>query len=261
MYDFFETVVFSQIWLAVGIIAATTCLVLDYKRNQNQKAFKFIKAFIVLIVFAFFEFLNFILGRFENTSLYISIGIVVVMVYILMNYIRYLVERLKISYETEFYEKLAYMDHVTQGQNRLAFERDIDQIFKDPIKKKELRLILFDLDGLKKINDEHGHVVGDEAIKKAYEIARQAFADQGECYRIGGDEFACIFQNTDHNEYLNRKKLIEDLTKAFEEATPYHFGLSLGSSLVYHDNLTPLDLMHIADQEMYEYKKSKKQRS
>mgnify|MGYP007056011573 FL=1 len=125
MYDFFETVVFSQIWLAVGIIAATTCLVLDYKRNQNQKAFKFIKAFIVLIVFAFFEFLNFILGRFENTSLYISIGIVVVMVYILMNYIRYLVERLKISYETEFYEKLAYMDHVTQGQNRLAFERDL----------------------------------------------------------------------------------------------------------------------------------------
>jgi diguanylate cyclase (GGDEF)-like protein len=260
-YDFFETVIFSQVWLAVGIITAITCLVLDYKQNQNEKAFKFIKAFIVLIIFAVFEFLNFLLGRFENTSLYISIGIVVVMVYILANYVRYLVERLKISYETEFYEKLAYMDHVTQGQNRLAFERDMDQIFKDPIKKKELRLILFDLDGLKKINDEHGHVVGDEAIKKAYEIARQAFADQGECYRIGGDEFACIFQNIDHEEYLTRKKLIEDLTKAFEEATPYHFGLSLGSSLVYHDDLTPLDLMHIADQEMYEYKKSKKQTS
>lgn len=256
--DYFESVIFSQIWLAVGIVVASVTLVLEYQKLENQTALKFIRIFIFLIIFGFFEFLNFLLGRFENTSLYISIGIVVLMFYLLFNYVKFLVERLKISYQTEVYEKLAYMDHVTQGQNRLAFERDLDALFKDPIKKKELRLILFDLDGLKKINDEHGHVVGDEAIKKAYEIARQAFADMGECYRIGGDEFACLYQNVDHDMYLIKKQLVESLTKAFEEATPYHFGLSLGSSVVLSDDMNQTELMHKADQEMYEYKNLKK---
>lgn len=260
-FDYFEMVIFSQIWLAVGIVVASISLVLDYKNTDNQTALKFIKAFIVLIIFGFFEFLNFLLGRFENTSLYISVGIVVLMIYLLVNYIKYIVERLKISYQTEVYEKLAYMDHVTQGQNRLAFERDLDALFKDPIKKKELRLVLFDLDGLKTINDEHGHVVGDEAIKRAYEIARQAFADQGECYRIGGDEFACLYQNIDHDIYKMKKALIESLTKAFEEATPYHFGLSLGSSIVLSDEMNQKDLIHKADKEMYEYKKLKKKQA
>lgn len=258
--DYFETVIFSQIWLFVGIIVAVTSLVLDYKKTNNITALKFIKSFVVLIIFAFFELLNFLLGRFENTSLYISLGIVLVIVYIFINYVKYLLDRLKISYETEVYAKLAYMDHVTQGQNRLAFERDIDALFKDPLKKKELRLILFDLDGLKMINDEHGHVVGDEAIKKAFDIARQAFADHGECYRIGGDEFACLYQRIDFDDYAVKKALVESLSQSFEEATPYHFGLSFGSAVIKSEDMQPNDLIHMADQEMYEYKKAKKEK-
>jgi diguanylate cyclase (GGDEF)-like protein len=71
----------------------------------------------------------------------------------------------------------------------LAFERDIDEIFKNDTKREQLRLIVFDLDGLKSINDAYGHVEGDKAIKKAFDIITETFKDNGMCYRIGGDEF------------------------------------------------------------------------
>lgn len=256
--DYFETVIFSQIWLALGIIVAITSLILDYKKTQHTGSLKFIKAFIVLIVFAIFEFLNFLLGRFENTSLFISLGIVVLMVYLFINYVRFLVERLKISYQMEVYEKLAYMDYVTQGKNRLAFERDLDTIYQDEELKTKLRLVLFDLDSLKKINDEYGHVVGDEAIKKAFDIINETFDDEGECYRIGGDEFACIYLNVSDEVYQTKIVMVERLSKQFDDKTLYHFGLSLGSSVIESDLISQKDLYNLADLKMYEYKKAKK---
>lgn len=256
--DYFETVIFSQIWLALGIVVAITSLIFDYKKTQHTGSLKFIKAFIVLIVFAIFEFLNFLLGRFENTSLFISLGIVVLMVYLFINYVRFLVERLKISYQTEVYEKLAYMDYVTQGKNRLAFERDLDAIYQDEELKTKLRLVLFDLDSLKKINDEYGHVVGDEAIKKAFDIINETFDDEGECYRIGGDEFACIYLNMSEEVYQTKIEIVERLSKQFDDKTLYHFGLSLGSSVIESDLISQKDLYNLADLKMYEYKKAKK---
>lgn len=78
--------------------------------------------------------------------------------------------------------------------------------------KKDLQLILFDLDDLKKINDTHGHAVGDEAIKKAFDILNEIFKDYGECYRIGGDEFACL--------YLNNSQVLCDEKLKFVEHCP-----------------------------------------
>jgi hypothetical protein len=43
------------------------------------------------------------------------------MIFLLINYLRYVLDRMKLSHEKEFYEKLAYMDYVTQGQNRPGF--------------------------------------------------------------------------------------------------------------------------------------------
>lgn len=255
--DYFETVLFSQLWLALGIVIAMTSLILNYKKTRHKNLQKFIKAFLVLVFFAIFDLLSFILGRFEDISLYVSLGIIVLMANLIISYSKFLVQRLKISYQTELYEKLAYMDHVTQGMNRLAYERDIDAIFKDENQKKALRLIIFDLDKLKKINDEYGHLAGDEAIKQAFDMMSETFKDYGECYRIGGDEFACLYLNNDEEVYEEKLHVIESLSKAFDEQRPYHFGLSLGSAVLSKEDFGPNDLYNEADQSMYQYKKVK----
>ena len=114
----------------------------------------------------------------------------------------------------------------------------------------KLRLIMFDLDELKKINDAYGHVEGDHAIKKAFDMISSIFGDQGMCYRIGGDEFACLYENQDEQFFLEKKELLQKEVAQFEKETPYHFGLSLGSS-TYQSDMDQKALIKSADEKMY----------
>ncbi len=256
--DFFESVVYSQLLMLIGIFILIYVLYLEIIKESNQKALKFTKIFGFLVIFVILEFINFALRSFDHTSVFLSIGFSVISIGLLYNYVKYLVSRLKISYETELYEKLAFMDHVTQGQNRLAFERDLDSIFKDPSRKENVRLISFDLDDLKAINDAYGHIEGDKAIKKAFDMITEAFQEFGSCYRIGGDEFACLYEQKDELLYHQQvEKLIKNINQ-YELDTPYHFGLSLGSSIVNSIDMTQEDLIHLADLEMYKFKKLQK---
>lgn len=255
--DYFETVVLSQIWIAVGIVLAIIALILDNKKNNQNETIKALYAFIVLMVFAILEFINFQVGFFENVSLYLSLGIVLIMTYVIINYFRYIIQRLKISFQTELYQKLAYMDHVIQGKNRLAFERDFDAIMRDEKQRKDLRLILFDLDNLKKINDVHGHIAGDEAIKTAYDMISSVFKDYGECYRIGGDEFACLYLNKSHDLYSDKLSILESLETEYNTKSVYRFGISLGSAVMNNDGMGYTELYEQADHMMYDYRKQK----
>lgn len=258
LMDFFQTVFISQFWLVTAIILVIILLIRDAVIHHNQDAIRFIKAFFVLAVFAAFELIGFALGDFQSTSYFLSIGVAILMIILLIAYIRYVVERMKLSHEKELYERLAFIDHVTQGQNRLSFERDLDGIFNDPHKREKLRLVLFDLDNLKSINDAYGHVEGDKAIKQAFDIITETFKDQGMCYRIGGDEFACLYDSSDELIYEQKKKEIDEKTKIFEDATPYHFGLSYGSALAKTFDTSSKDLIHQADIDMYQHKKNRK---
>lgn len=255
--DFFETVVLSQIWIAIGIVLAIIALILDYKKNKQNETIKALYAFIALMIFAMLEFINFQVGLFENVSLYLSLGIVLIMTYVIINYFRYIIQRLKISFQTELYQKLAYMDHVTQGKNRLAFERDFEAIMRDEKQSKELRLVLFDLDNLKKINDVHGHIAGDEAIKTAYDIISTVFKDFGECYRIGGDEFACLYLRNDYDLYAGKIQMLESLEKEYNTKSSYRFGISLGSAVMTNNGMSYTELYEQADHMMYDYRKQR----
>lgn len=253
--DFFESVVISQVLLGITIVIAALFLIKEVKDSNNQNALNFLKIFIFLVILAGLEIVNFALGNFDQTSIYLSIGLAILSLGLLYNYGKYLILRVKLSHENEVYEKLAFMDYITQGQNRLAFERDLENIFLDREKREHLRLIMFDLDNLKKINDAFGHVEGDQAIKKAFEMMSEVFQDHGTCYRIGGDEFACLYLNKNKSLFEEKKRELQILLDAFEEATPYHFGLSLGSSVFNRESMSVTELLHEADTDMYEYKK------
>lgn len=77
------------------------------------------------------------------------------------------------------------MDGLTDLLDQSTYLSDINQ-------KKDMTLILFDIDSFKNINDTYGHLEGDRLLKFIANLIREVFSDIGYCYRVGGDEFAVI---------------------------------------------------------------------
>ena len=98
----------------------------------------------------------------------------------------------------------AYIDGLTKLGNRAAYGEHVAHI-DEQIKQGTagFAIIVFDLNGLKEINDRYGHEKGDETIVEAAAVLRQAF-NEGRLYRVGGDEFVVILEgeNTKTRSWL-----------------------------------------------------------
>ncbi len=261
IYDYFQSVLITQVLLVISMVTTISIIVVEritYKNEQIKEMFDYL---IVFAIFGVLEIVVFFRSDFSYTSYFMAIGIAIIMLMILYNYIQFLIMRFKIGYENEFYQYLAYNDPITDAKNRLAYEQDFDRFFEDGDMLDTLRLLYFDLDNLKHINDVYGHLEGDAVIKEGYNIIKQTFGQYGTVYRIGGDEFACLVTSLDHLAFEELKKEFEELVLKSNDEKEYHFGLSIGSSIYDEHDQTPEDLVERADQLMYEYKrKTKKER-
>lgn len=119
---------------------------------------------------------------------------------------------------------------------------------------------MFDLDGLKQINDEFGHEAGDSAIKDFAKLLLKVFRDSDVVARVGGDEFCVLLtdpKEADATVPLERLHLCVDSHNA-ETERPYDLTFSAGAVAFdkrHHANVD--DLLREADQCMYSEKRSK----
>ncbi len=81
---------------------------------------------------------------------------------------------------------LGFIDPLTQIPNRKAFERDKNRI------NDNCSLVMIDIDNLKSINDNNGHLFGDRVLKRLANTLSRVVKPYGNAYRIGGDEFLLI---------------------------------------------------------------------
>lgn len=87
----------------------------------------------------------------------------------------------------------AILDNMTGIYNRNGFNLYADEIFRSAKENdKKLLIILGDLNRLKYINDNFGHIRGDEAIKAVAKVFRTVCGSDKICFRIGGDEFIIL---------------------------------------------------------------------
>jgi diguanylate cyclase (GGDEF)-like protein len=88
-------------------------------------------------------------------------------------------------------------DALTGLLNRRAFEEHARMLKKEQANHaKPYSLILFDVDRLKHINDQFGHLAGDEVLRLVAQAARQRVRKSDIVYRLGGDEFAVLLPQT-----------------------------------------------------------------
>ena len=111
--------------------------------------------------------------------------------------------------------RLAYTDPLTGVKSKRAYLEAIERIDKGVSDGSidEFEVIVFDLNGLKTVNDTLGHEEGDRYIKEGSAIICGTFC-HSPVFRIGGDEFVVILEGTD---YLKRDILIAEFEELIEE--------------------------------------------
>ena len=112
-------------------------------------------------------------------------------------------------------KRMAYTDPLTGVKNKLAYlekEEDMDRRIASQ-KVEAFGVVVFDLNGLKLINDTKGHEVGDQYIMAACRIICNHFK-HSPVYRIGGDEFTAVLEGED---YRNRKSLLNAFNTLMDE--------------------------------------------
>ena len=152
----------------------------------------------------------------------------------------------------------AYKDGLTGVKNKLAYLEALAEL-ETALENGELTeygVVVFDVNGLKTINDTLGHEAGDEAIKSGCRIICHQF-DHSPVFRIGGDEFVAILKGSD---FANRETLLEAFRKTINE-NQKNGDVVVASGLAIYDASTDCsynDVFKRADEAMYEHKRALK---
>ena len=137
--------------------------------------------------------------------------------YLLIGQDMRLVKRLKFEIKErlraeEVLKELTFHDTLTGLFNRTFFEKELERIEE---KCSSLGIIAIDVDGLKLINDTLGHTAGDNLILATSEVIKKSIGHQGTIFRIGGDEFAVLIEDSGQYHVLNLAKRIQEEEVAF----------------------------------------------
>ena len=147
-------------------------------------------------------------------------------------------------------------DHLTQLPNRSYFYQVLCNLFEDPNQRQNLALVFIDNNNFKAINDQYGHLVGDEVLKEMSNRLKRHIRQNDFVARLAGDEFAIILRSISKVEHLI--SIAENLIKCCEEpliykGQPIAFSFSLGIAIS-NQASSPEDLISQADQAMYKAK-------
>jgi diguanylate cyclase (GGDEF)-like protein len=121
--------------------------------------------------------------------------------------------------------------------------------------KRDLAVVFFDMDGLKDINDEYGHLVGSRAVCRFAETLKAACRTTDTAARYGGDEFVALLAETDH---AGARLVVQRIAERLEEDTDKPpLSVSAGIAVYPHDGRTPTTLLSAADRALYIVKAEK----
>lgn len=162
-------------------------------------------------------------------------------------------------------EHLAHFDPLTGLPNRLLFADRLNLALSQTERRgQNLALAYLDLDGFKKVNDCHGHALGDQLLIALTRRMKHALRESDTIARLGGDEFAVIL--TDLTDIDSTLPLLDRLlTAASETVRIGEIDLSVSSSIgvVFYPQTVEVDsaeLLHQADRAMYQAKLAGKNR-
>lgn len=158
---------------------------------------------------------------------------------------------------------LSLTDELTQLYNRRGFfflgERELETAMRN---NYGCTLFFIDLDGLKQVNDNYGHEIGDQMIKDTALILQKSFREIDIIARLGGDEFVVLTKDDQGDSQKLNRRLHNNLAN-FNQNSSQYYQLSFSIGIVPFDQQLHPSLDHLlkqGDEAMYEVKKRRKHR-
>lgn len=158
-------------------------------------------------------------------------------------------------------EKMAMFDTLTGLPNRNMLTFQIEKQLAGSMRDDKLVALMFmDLDDFKKVNDSHGHEVGDKLLKAAAMRISKPIRETDIASRFGGDEFVVLLSNIENKKQVDivAQKLIDEFeSPIIVDGITFYVSISIGIAITSHSRATPIDLLRHADIAMYEAKAKK----
>lgn len=148
-----------------------------------------------------------------------------------------------------YLEYLGKHDVLTQLRNRAFYMEELNRLSrKGPW---PLAMVAIDMNGLKAVNDEHGHAAGDAMLRRLGEVLAKAVDDPSCVARIGGDEFMVLLPATDERGAIAMQERILSLLEMNNQFYPGHtIHLAMGHACG-QEGASMEAVGHRADQAMY----------
>ncbi len=154
--------------------------------------------------------------------------------------------------------RLALQDPLTGLPNRRQFDDALKAALASvPVAPEAHAVLMLDLNGFKRINDLHGHPVGDEVLIHVGARLLRAVREGDLVARLGGDEFAILARNITSSEAVTTiaRRIIEGLSTPITAGGVQHpVGTAIGIALAPQDGKTPEDILRKADVALYRAK-------
>lgn len=223
-----------------------------------------------IMLYAFIAYPTYIVERMEYLPIAILYCILVIVSYMVIFRIMILTKEVYKRKEKEYnlsvqlekqegqlklndlYYKMAYTDGLTGLKNRTAYEEKLNEIRLERKNVSSLWYIAFDLNYLKQTNDNLGHHIGDNLIKALANAFEEAFKNNEDIFRIGGDEFVVILeQDISEKELVKELESLQEILEMHSKIIDINISVAYGYSLLKNseDNLDKVIIC--ADKQMY----------
>lgn len=176
----------------------------------------------------------------------------------LMSEIRRLkAEVARLESRVEQLDRIACMDTLVPAANRRGLIKALDMILARHERHGVPAAMLFvDVDGLKSINDSHGHAAGDAALIHLTDLMSKNLRKSDLVARIGGDEFAVLLDHSPNEEAMETaRRLMMQVAEGdfLYGGVPLDLSIAIGLAMIERGD-TPESVLDRADRAMYSRK-------
>jgi diguanylate cyclase (GGDEF)-like protein len=190
----------------------------------------------------------------SNRLTYIYVFVTTAVVFMILGYI--------LGRQADELRRLSTIDALTGLYNRRAFHARLREEWRRSRRyRAPLSLLLIDVDGLKQVNDDHGHDAGDRVLRGVAGAIKHTLRETDFGARWGGDEFAIVAPNTARTaaHRLGQRLLLYMKKRAQAEAAEAAPTVSVGLAILdsaQQESKSIEWLMRTADQALYQAKAS-----
>ena len=258
--DFFEMLPAIHILIIINGFVFITSFIKNIDQSEGMRKILCCSLYLIIVLCCSLDMIDFYIWDSFGNGFFTRLLILALLICAGIVSVKKALTIYEANIEKRTYEKMAYSDNLTSLRNGRGFDDNLDAIDKD---LDEVTIAYCDMNGIKYINDNFGHGLGDEALQmiadNLLELASKGHdtntSKKDAAYRLGGDEFCVLCYDRLPKEVEAEIIDINKKLSSEHERFDYPIGISYGivrGKATYRKSIR--QYVNAADQKMYDYK-------